>query len=1344
MRLFVVSCLVGCLAALPAVAGAWPADGDWQPLRASGQPVTDPCADEPGATGAKDVVGTSEFPAAYWVLTPTDLYLRMRLDESPLNNNDLRPFGWAFELDVDGDLTKYDYLVMANGIDNPDVVYVERNTLANEVGSPSDEAEVRVSTYAFVTHGRAVAADSALCKNATPDHFLDLWVPLQPLLDDGFPASPSILVFWGTSSNTHAINTDSGNFDNTTGEPFLPDIVIDPIGEDTDGDGVIDPHDNCLLIPNPDQADLDDDGLGDVCDPDDDGDGVADGEDNCPLVPNPGQLDTDLDDLGDACDPDDDGDGVADEDDNCPLVANDDQLDHDLDELGDACDGDDDGDGVADGDDNCPLVKNVDQLDTDEDGLGDVCDPDDDGDGISDEQEEELESDPLDPDSDGDRIADGDELAEGDVVDTDGDELADLLDLDSDGDGISDSQEAGDEDLETFPVDTDGDELPDWVDPDSDDDGVDDVDEAGDADLETVPVDTDGDELPDYLDPDSDDDGVGDGEDNCRLVANPDQADQDDDGIGDRCDDPLDADGDGVADDVDNCPGVSNPGQEDADGDGIGDRCDDPLDADGDGIADDVDNCPGVRNPGQEDADGDGIGDRCEPDGDGDGVTDDVDNCPEAANAGQADADEDGVGDACEPDEDEDGVMDDRDNCRELANPGQEDWDGDGIGDACEDPLSLAGGACGVGVVGASPRAAGLGLGLILLGLLGMRRGANRRRPTGRLARGALALLLPLGLLAGLVPKAQAEPQIDAQAFKPAPFLDDLFGVGLGQVEQAAPWNVGFVLNYQRNPLVIRTLPDGDVERNVLVNQLMGDLLFAMRPWDLVGFGVALPVALFQDGEGLIGGPAPSSFGLGDLRLYGQVRLLEVGDRFFTLSFTPLLTLPTGGLTDPFLGRPSVTFLPQLSAALDLGGLGAALDLGYLVTGNETAMDLKLEDELKFRLGGWVEAVPGSLDVVAELAGSTRVNDPYGAARESPLELLLGAAYWLEPTLKIDLGFGLGLTQGYATPDFRVLAGVKWAPPLKEEPAAPRDRDRDGILDDRDNCPDDPEDRDNFQDEDGCPDPDNDGDRIADPWVSQQGLTKYAAIATGTDLCPDDPEDVDGFEDTDGCPDPDNDKDGVCDPWVIGKLGPAGIAGVCAGSDNCPIQPEDRDGVDDADGCPEPDNDSDKLCDPWVAESGEAEAMASICRGIDQCPMEPENYNSYQDDDGCPDQAARVEGKKIVILETVLFYYDETRIKEESYGILDDVVKVMTQYPNITKVRVEGHTDTRGNAGYNLKLSTGRAKAVLDYLVAHGIDAKRLVSQGYGESRPLVTPEKGEADYQKNRRVEFNILEQKK
>ena len=77
----------------------------------------------------------------------------------------------------------------------------------------------------------------------------------------------------------------------------------------------------------------------------------------------------------------------------------------------------------------------------------------------------------------------------------------------------------------------------------------------------------------------------------------------------------------------------------------------------------------------------------------------------------------------------------------------------------------------------------------------------------------------------------------------------------------------------------------------------------------------------------------------------------------------------------------------------------------------------------------------------------------------------------------------------------------------------PGDRDGDGILDNVDKCPDDPEDKDGFQDEDGCIDPDNDSDGIVD----------------SDDRCANDPEDKDGFQDADGCPDPDNDHDGILD-----------------------------------------------------------------------------------------------------------------------------------------------------------------------------------------------------------------------
>ena len=210
--------------------------------------------------------------------------------------------------------------------------------------------------------------------------------------------------------------------------------------------------------------------------------------------------------------------------------------------------------------------------------------------------------------------------------------------------------------------------------------------------------------------PDEDDDGVWDEQDNCPVVANPDQTDTDGDGLGDACD--ADDDGDAVADADDNCATVPNPDQADADGDGLGNVCDSCTDGDGDGYGDagwpqnvcPDDNCPGIANPTQGDADGDGLGNHCDEctDGDGDGYGNPnfplnhclPDNCPSVPNADQADADDDGLGNLCDActDRDEDGFGDPgfpentcvTDNCPEIVNPGQADADDDGFGDSCD------------------------------------------------------------------------------------------------------------------------------------------------------------------------------------------------------------------------------------------------------------------------------------------------------------------------------------------------------------------------------------------------------------------------------------------------------------------------------------------------------------------------------------------------------------------------------------------------------------------------------------------------------------------------------------
>ncbi|WP_435369299.1 thrombospondin type 3 repeat-containing protein [Thalassolituus maritimus] len=170
-----------------------------------------------------------------------------------------------------------------------------------------------------------------------------------------------------------------------------------------------------------------------------------------------------------------------------------------------------------------------------------------------------------------------------------------------------------------------------------------------------------------YVGPDRDDDGIPDDSDNCYSVQNPDQIDSDMDGRGDACDSYFDDwDEDGIPDVLDNCIWDYNPSQADSDNNGTGDACDYVYtdDADDDGITDLLDNCVWDYNPSQTDSDNDGTGDACEyvytdDDADDDGVSNWIDNCPDIANYDQADSDIDYLGDACDDDIDGDGLKND-------------------------------------------------------------------------------------------------------------------------------------------------------------------------------------------------------------------------------------------------------------------------------------------------------------------------------------------------------------------------------------------------------------------------------------------------------------------------------------------------------------------------------------------------------------------------------------------------------------------------------------------------------------------------------------------------------------
>ena len=111
---------------------------------------------------------------------------------------------------------------------------------------------------------------------------------------------------------------------------------------------------------------------------------------------------------------------------------------------------------------------------------------------------------------------------------------------------------------------------------------------------------------------------------------------------------------------------------------------------------------------------------------------------------------------------------------------------------------------------------------------------------------------------------------------------------------------------------------------------------------------------------------------------------------------------------------------------------------------------------------------------------------------------------------------------------------------------------------------------------------------------------------------------------------------------------------------------------------------------------------------------------------------------KTLKLEGVRFDNDSDVLRHESDAILDEATATLKRYPEF-KVEVAGYTDSRGSSEHNLDLSSRRAKAVMDYFIAHGISADRLSAKGYGDANPIANNYLEEGRM-KNRRVDLRPL----
>ncbi|MBK7585455.1 MAG: OmpA family protein [Myxococcales bacterium] len=529
---------------------------------------------------------------------------------------------------------------------------------------------------------------------------------------------------------------------------------------------------------------------------------------------------------------------------------------------------------------------------------------------------------------------------------------------------------------------------------------------------------------------------------------------------------------------------------------------------------------------------------------------------------------------------------------------------------------------------------------------------------------------------------AGAEPEVALDRFEPAPAGDALLSTPDFDVGGANRLSLGASFLYAHEPLVLFVeRNDGTSERTVLVDHqallhLQGS--FALSRSLLVE--ADLPTIVSQGGDrgraGALSLGDPSGSDVGDLRVGSRLALLDQKDFVPGASFAASLWFPTA--TGRYAGTSSVRAGAGVVFGTNYDHFFWRANLGARQRDAASVYSGVFGSEAFSSLGiGYRYA---ALQLGTELLGATSMDAKAGwfGGNTTHLEALASVRYTIAP-VSAFLGAGPGLTRGAGTPAFRVVAGLtasfELLPAASAKPSAAA-----GATAANSN---------------GAAN----GAAATSPHPAIQDRD-HDGVIDASDACPDVPGEPDA--ERPGCP---SDKDGDAIPDAI---------------DACPTEPGPKSADPARHGCPA-DRDGDGIPDT-----------------VDACPDEKGAKTEDPKTTGCP-TSVRVVGQQIVITEQVNFATGSDVLAAESSKVLEQVAGVLTEHPEIARIAVDGHTDNVGADKANLALSRRRAIAVLRWLVAHGVDERRIEARGFGARRPIADVKSTEGRA-KNRRVEFQIL----
>ena len=499
----------------------------------------------------------------------------------------------------------------------------------------------------------------------------------------------------------------------------------------------------------------------------------------------------------------------------------------------------------------------------------------------------------------------------------------------------------------------------------------------------------------------------------------------------------------------------------------------------------------------------------------------------------------------------------------------------------------------------------------------------------------------------------------------------------------------GFSYNPLRSTTVAPSGSDLSRQPNPVTSQVINYLSGGFEVGERFAVVGVLPIALYETGSDpgpIARGVALSRAAAHDLRVDARVLALGSDAGRFRLGVIGSMYAPTGNAYS-YGSDGGIHGSVAIAAEGRPGGLLLLTNVGVHLRPPSSMGQLAIGDELRVAAGLFVPMREDRTRVGVEVFASTGLGSPHdatGAApstflslRNTPAEWLAEARFALDDKRMSWLIFGGGT---------RLDPGYG-APDVRVVAGI-------GAA---------------LSTADAAPAPVRQRHAPAKPYEGPADAD-HDGIPDETDLCPNVAEDREQPEPNDGCPRPqDRDHDGIVDD-----------------RDRCPDLAEDLDGFEDHDGCPDVDVDGDGVPDE-----------------ADACPTEPGAASDDPGQSGCPQRLVqRVVGSdEIRIKQQIEFDLGRATIRPVSAPVLDEIAKLLASTPALAHVRVEGHTDDRGKAASNQKLSQQRAEAVVAWLVAHGIDASRLEAQGLGSTRPLVA-EKTDAARKKNRRVELHVVEQ--